>query len=108
MIPEVNKTYNYFDDGKITHGRIQKVEIKQIIPFDKIDAGTMFLWEVEIEECNWLYNKQTDYFVEAYLPEVTETIMFVRCINNGWFSLGWWAGRLDIDGKLTKQLNEIS
>ena len=31
-----------------------------------------------------------------------EKIVFVRASRNGWFSLGWWAGRLDTDGSLTK------
>jgi len=32
-------------------------------------------------------------------------VTFVRCVNNGWFSLGFWAGRLDIDGELLKIAN---
>jgi hypothetical protein len=39
----------------------------------------------------------------------TEKIIFVRTINNndGWFSLGWWGGRLDIDGSLNAMLNVV-
>ena len=36
-----------------------------------------------------------------------EKIIFVRTVknNDGWFSLGFWGGRLDIDGSLNAILN---
>ena len=48
-----------------------------------------------------------EFFIEADLdtsgPEVIK-ITFVQSIKNEWFSLGWWAGILDIDGSLTASL----
>jgi hypothetical protein len=107
---ELNKTYNCFDDGKIRESRRIEVIITKIIPFDEIDSETLEFWKEEVEECDWLYAKETDYFVKADL-KVSENeikkIIFVRTINNndGWFSLGYWGGRLDVDGKLTESLN---
>ena len=49
--------------------------------------------------------KKTDYFIngDLYVTDAQiEKIVFVRASRNGWFSLGWWAGRLDTDGSLTK------
>lgn len=51
--------------------------------------------------------KKTDYFVKGALKisdTKIETIFFVRTLNDGWFSLGLWGGRLDIDGELLKIL----
>jgi len=106
---ELNKTYDYFDDGKIRESRRYSVTITDIIPFDKIDTETLELWKEEVEQCHWLYSKETDYFVKAdlILPnDEIEQIVFVRTINhnNGWFSLGWWGGRLDVDGSLAISL----
>ena len=86
-----------------------EVEIKEIIPFAEIDKETLNDWKEEVEECYWLYAKETDFFVKANLKvsdDKTEKIIFVRTINNNdWFSLGWWGGRLDVDGSLNAMLN---
>ncbi|MFA7307604.1 MAG: hypothetical protein WC026_13130 [Hyphomicrobium sp.] len=107
---EIGKTYNYFDDGKINESRKIPVLITEIIPFDKIDFETLNLWIEEVEECGWLYAKETDFFVKGTL-KITESkkeeIIFVRTkTNNSWFSMGWWGGILDVDGSLTKLLNQ--
>ena len=110
LLPILGKTYHYFDDGKINTGRRMDVVITEIIPFDKIDEETLFLWEKEAEECNWLYAKDTDYFIKGDLivsDNKIEKIVFVRTVNynDHWFSLGWWGGTLDVDGSLNKLLN---
>ena len=56
--------------------------------------------------------KKTDLFIKANLIKTNgtlEEIVFVRTIDNRWFSLGWWGGILDIDDKLILSLrnNEI-
>lgn len=60
------------------------------------------------EEWDWVYAEKTDFFIKGDLQLGSEIqkIIFVRTINNndGWFSMGWWAGRLDIDGSLNAQL----
>lgn len=107
MIPELNKEYDYFDDGKITPSRYDKVTITEIVSFNKIDKETKAYWLEEVGQCHWLYNKETDYFVKGKLKEVKEDVIFVRTLDNGWFSLGWWAGRLDTDGSLIARLNVL-
>jgi hypothetical protein len=108
---ELNKTYDYFDDGKITIGRKIPVTITEIIPFNEIDKETLSNWKEEVKQCYWLYAKETDYFIMGELKlsnNEIEKVIFVRTINinnnNGWFSLGWWAGRLDVDGTLADSL----
>lgn len=108
MIPEL-KTYNYFDDGKITQSRMIPVIITEIIPFDKIDEETLEFWKEEVKEIDWVYAKETDYFIKGNLMigrDRIEEVIFVRTINNndGWFSMGEWGGRLDVDGSLTEYL----
>ncbi len=105
---EIGKTYNCFHDGKIRESRRRSVIITDIIHFDKINEETLLLWKEEVKDCHWLYAKETDYFVFGELKDVEENdeaVIFVRTTNNGWFSLGFWAGRLDIDGKLRETLN---
>jgi hypothetical protein len=103
-IPEINKIYNYFDDGKISVSRREPVKITAIIPFNEIDSEILDIWKDEIHDCPWLYNETTDYFCKGHLLESQVDVTFVRTKNNGWFSLGWFAGRLDIDGSLNKTI----
>ena len=58
----------------------------------------------------WLYARSTDFLIECSIPDYDEhNIWFVRTINGEWFSLEiqsfWQTGKLDVDGHLTKQLN---
>ncbi len=108
MKVELNKKYDYFDDGKIRESRRLPVVISSIIPFDEVNKDTLIEWKREVEKCDWLYSKETDYFLFGELEiseEIYERVVFVRTLNNGWFSLGFLAGRLDIDGKLRETLN---
>lgn len=106
-LPQINKTYNYFDDGKIKESRMLSVTIIDIIPFDKIDTHTLSLWKEDVESCHWLYAKDTDYFIKGLLnisKEKSEEVFFVRTIDNRWFSIGDWGGLLDIDNKLIRMM----
>lgn len=103
MLVEVNKTYNCFDDGKIRESRRSLATITDIIPFAEIDTETLKFWREEVKECPFLYAKETDYFMEGTLEDKTQ-VVFVRTLNDGWFSLGDQGGRLDIDGSLTQLL----
>ena len=105
-LPKVNQVYNYFDDGKIHNGRLYKTTINEIVKFDDIDEQTLTQWKDEVHQCYWLYHKVTDFFIKATIESIDEQIVFVRTINDGWFSLGNWAGRLDLDGKILEALNE--
>lgn len=111
-LPELNKTYNYFDDGKIRESRRFPVTIVGIIPFDKADSNLLDDWKAEVFWIDWLYAKTTDYFIKGVIKEDTPDykqefdVIFARTIDGGWFSLGWWSGRLDVDGSLTKMLGE--
>lgn len=47
----------------------------------------------------WLYDEDTDYFIECLIPSYDEnSVWFVRDINGGWFSINtinsWMSGRL--------------
>lgn len=107
-IPVVGGTYKYFDDGKVKDSRMFDVTITELIPFSAIDENTLSAWKQEVRECSWLYAKETDYFVLGDLQKYDEVekVVFVRTLNGGWFSIGWWSGRLDIDGSLYEVLTE--
>jgi len=107
-LPEIGKIYHYFDDGKIRLTRREEVIITEIIPFNEIDSETLRDWKEEVIKCHWLYAKETDYFIKAELKIEKDLyyLVFVRTLDNRWFSLGWWAGVLDVDGTLNNRLNE--
>ena len=98
-VPEVNKEYYAFDDGKIKPSRLERVKIVEVIPFKECQDNELISnWTVEVADCYWLYAQDTDYFIKA--EGDNETSYFVRTTDGGWFSLGWFGSRLDIDGSL--------
>lgn len=102
---KIGETYNYFDDGKIKETRKMPVTITAITPFNKIGKRVLKQWVEEVEECDWLYANETDYFIKGDLhisEGKVEKVVFVRTLKNEWFSLGWWGGVLDVDGSYTK------
>ena len=104
-VPKVGKEYHTFDDGKIRPSRHAITIISEVIPFEECsDTELLELWHNEVEECYWLYATETDYFVKAEYDD--ETVYFVRTEDGGWFSLGWFGARLDIDGSLYEKMIE--
>ncbi len=101
-VPEVGKEYHAFDDGKIKPSRHSITTITEIIPFEKADKELLETWRNEVKECYWLYATETDYFVKAEWDD--EASYFVRTTDGGWFSLGWFGSRLDIDGSLYRDM----
>jgi hypothetical protein len=106
-VPEVGKEYKAFDDGKIRPSRLEVVKILEVIPFKECwDNELISNWTVEVTDCYWLYAEETDYFVKAMDSRDTEPQYFVRTKDGGWFSLGWFGSRLDIDGSLYEKMKE--
>jgi hypothetical protein len=102
-LPEIGKTYNCFDDGKIRESRRYEVTVKEIIPFKEIDKDILEQWCEEVKRYYWLYADKTDYFIKTWNGDDVET--FIRTKNNEWFSMGFMcSGILDIDGSLTESL----
>ena len=103
-VPEVGKEYHAFDDGKIRHSRHSIVRIVEVVPFATVNHKAFLEeWQQEVEDCYWLYAKETDYFVKAEWDD--ETSYFVRTKDGGRFSLGFGT-RLDIDGSLYEKMKE--
>lgn len=122
-IPEVGKFYHFWDDGKHSVGRHYIAKVERIIPFEEaedivfqFEDGPVSLlqqWKDEVEDAKWLYNQETDYFIECSIPIYDkDPIYFVRDIDNDWFSIattGWWQyGRLDVDGSIYEEVLEYS
>ncbi len=104
-VPELDKEYHTFDDGKVKPSRHSIATITKIIPFADADSELLDTWKHNVEECYWLYAPETDYFVRATYDDTTEH--FVRTTDGGWFSLGWFGARLDATGKLYKSMIEF-
>ena len=100
-VPEVGKEYHTFDDGKINPSRHSITTVTAVIPFsDCFDLDLLEVWNNEKRACPWLYSSKTDYFVKAEYEDEEESSYFVRTIDGGWFSLGLFGSRLDVDGSL--------
>lgn len=106
-LPEIGKTYNCFDDGKIRKSRMYQVTITEIIPFKDADDELLKLWEEEGICRTWMFDK-IDYFIRFSSNENEQypNGVFARTKDGGWFGLSdWWnSGRLDFDGTLTQSL----
>lgn len=57
-IPIKGKTYNCFDDGKISESRLYTVDVSEVIPFNEIDKKTLKEWKTRVDESYWLFNKK--------------------------------------------------
>jgi len=106
-MPEIGKTYNCFDDGKISYGRLYTVYVVDVIPFKDVDNETLDRWRELVVECSSLFADETDFFVKTTDGENGGNTFFVRTTDGGWFSIGEFmdSGRLDVDGELTNILN---
>ena len=104
-IPEVGKTYNCFDDGKISESRLYTVDVVAVIPYNKVDSETLDIWKHCVKESYWLFAKDTDFFVKTENGEDGDAV-FTRTTDGGWFSMGGFmnSGRMDVDGSLTEYL----
>lgn len=107
-IPEIGKTYAFFDDGKTGVSRRYKATVTGIIPLHLVEAKYPELycsWQCEAGFVPSLYANSTDYFVKCSIPKYEDDhfVYFVRDTKNGWFSIdyphGWMSGLLDVDGE---------
>lgn len=115
MKPELNKIYNFYDDGKISRARqfeakvirIIKPEEAKTIMFDAwYDSDYEYstfkerrkpehklslyeVWKNHIkEDAGYLYSGDTDLFVGCSIPDFDDDIIwFVRTKDGGWFSM---------------------
>ena len=105
-LPELGKRYHFFEDGKSGPSRHYIIEITNIIPFENITDGELLdVYDTEVEEADFLYAPETDYFVygRKVLSDNTldteDEFIFIRTNYGGWFSFGHWFedGQLDVD-----------
>lgn len=133
-IPIVGKEYHFWDDGKTSPSRhyickveriITPEEAKNIIvrvPHWDFEKKENFFVEVslydhwhddEMPNHAWIFESETDYFVEASCPKYDENnLWFVRTKDGGWFSIDvqsdWQSGDLDIDNSIYEDIiNEV-
>lgn len=125
-LPIVGKKYHFFDDGKCGPSRHYIAEVKEVItvkeaktrevPCEVDDEGNesyfktlVEIWGRELKEHDFLFAKETDYFVRCSVPKYDKNdLWFVRTRNGGWFSMdiqSWWqGGRLDVTGEIYRDI----
>lgn len=109
MIPQIDKTYKCFDDGKVNRGRMYEVTIRELVPFKEMtDELILDIWK-DCSTDSSLFSEETDYFCLCYDDPDEELEVFVRTKNGGWFGISnkfLVGGRLDIDGSLYNRILE--
>ena len=126
-VPEVGEKLHFFDDGKSGDGRHYLAVVTHVLTPEQakhvyIDVSafcelnnfevdenlkSITLVDIhlyEVNNCDWLYAPETDYFVGCAIPEFDDHILwFVRKKDGGWFSMDvqscWQGGYLDVDGE---------
>ena len=123
-VPEINKYYHFWDDGKTSVSRHYICRVERIItnkdakklmvktyeyPDDNaVEEKLVSLydyWQEQVPEYPWLYANETDYFIEISCPTYDDNLLYaVRTIGGGWFTMdiqSWWqGGRLDVDSEI--------
>ena len=131
-IPKVGEFYHFFDDGKTSPSRHYICKCERILTnkeakketvsvnswdFDRkenffVDKTLYDFWKDEaVPNHDWLFDTETDYFVECSCPKYDENnLWFVRTKDGGWFSMdiqsSWQGGRLDVDGSIYEAIKE--
>lgn len=130
-IPKVGEFYHFFDDGKTSPSRHYICKCERVVTFEEAKSIMVTVPDYECTQDNpiynlvslydhwhddempnhdWLYETETDYFVECSCPVYDDNnLWFVRTKNDGgWFSMdiqSWWqGGRLDVDGKIFENI----
>ena len=113
-IPEIGKKYHFFANEKVLDKNHFIAECIAILTFDNVNKGIRNAWDTHIK-CSLRYNNNgdsyskyanyTDYFVVCNIIGFSMSpVIFVRGINNGWYSLNYPYGNLygflDVDGNL--------
>ena len=104
-IPEIGKTYAFFDDGKTGLSRRYKVTVVDIISSNVVEEKMPELfagWKENLKDADFLYAPITDFFIKCSIPKYDDDfVYFVRDKSDGWFSIdyphGWMSGVLDVD-----------
>ena len=116
-IPIVGKSYEFYDDGKITPSRRSTATVLEVLSSEE-SKSVMFpiyvyeesdmipttvvaegeepigeislhtVWLQNVMEHDWVFATETDYFIKCSIPKYDEyPIWFVRTIEGNWFSL---------------------
>ncbi len=107
--PIVGNEYHAFDDGKINWSRHKVVDIVKKVKLRHLSLKAQKLIKDDIKNCYWLFAKKQSYVYVGYLRPfeditIEEPQYFIKTLCRGWFSIGWWGARLDVDGHLYKSL----
>ena len=114
-IPQIGKTYKFYDDGKasreydaIVTKIVSKDDAKTIMFKAYLDEDNELstyydneldneytfekslysIWQDEVKNTDWLFAEDTDYFVECSIPDYDEyPIWFAGTKSGGWFSI---------------------
>lgn len=121
MLPEIEKIYKFYDDGKITYSRQYRCKIINIIPYNNVSDKIKEQYKTLVNHYNQIFSSHTDYFIIGKVEDdIIENQVFMRILKETWFSNAInlntkdfdiidredVGGLLDVDGVITKELEQ--
>ena len=121
MLPEIEKIYKFYDDGKITYSRQYRYKIINVIPYDNVSDKIKEQYKTLVNYYNWIFSSHTDYFITGKAEDdIIKDQVFMRTLKGDWFSNAISlntkdfdiidredvGGLLDVDGVITKELEQ--
>ena len=132
-VPEVGKEYHFWDDGKSSPSRHYICRCERVLPykdaknikftlreyegftkdssFKESETSLRKIWKEAVKSHDWIFEEDTDYFVEVSCPNYDENNLWAaRTKWGGWFTLQiqsfWQGGELDVSGEKFKNIVE--
>lgn len=85
-LPVRGQVYSYFNEGVRKDSYREEVQIKKIIPFEKIDSCILEMWQKEVEEKYWIFEEETDFFLKGFARDKKKELFFARS-RSGWIAI---------------------
>lgn len=130
-VPEVGKEYHFWDDGKSSPSRHYICRCERLLTCEEAKTivfdlkfypdptkkeyisykKTLFeIWQEEIKGTSWIFEEDTDYFVEVSCPTFDDNKLWAaRTKWGGWFTLEisfWQGGEIDVTGEKFRNIVE--
>lgn len=114
-IPQIGKTYHFYDDGKTSESRHYFAKVERIVPIKYVRRRMKDLtwaWRSEAIHASHLFATISDYAIAATIKGYEDhcIVWFFRTKDGGWFSIDyphfWMSGRLDVACEIVHYIAE--
>lgn len=86
-VPLKGGVYHAFDDGKINPDRHMLLRVLDVWGRISMKPWMIAVMKYNAEKAHWIFNDDTDYFIETICDKTGEKLWFARSKDGGWYSL---------------------